>query len=242
MTGIPVEQLSDSESSRLMRMEDELHKYVVGQDEAVNVVCSAVRRSRSGVSSVKRPLGSFIFLGPTGVGKTLLAKTLAKFLFGSEDALIRIDMSDYMEKHNSSRLVGAPPGYVGYEDGGLLTEKVRRNPYSIVLLDEIEKAHSDVFNLLLQVLEEGELKDSLGHTVNFRNTIIIMTSNAGVRSISNENRLGFSSASAAIMDYKSIKADALNELKRILSPELINRIDDTVVFKPLFSLPNFLSA
>lgn len=235
MTGIPVEQLSDSESSRLMRMEDELHKYVVGQDEAVNVVCSAVRRSRSGVSSVKRPLGSFIFLGPTGVGKTLLAKTLAKFLFGSEDALIRIDMSDYMEKHNSSRLVGAPPGYVGYEDGGLLTEKVRRNPYSIVLLDEIEKAHSDVFNLLLQVLEEGELKDSLGHTVNFRNTIIIMTSNAGVRSISNENRLGFSSASAAIMDYKSIKADALNELKRILSPELINRIDDTVVFKPLSS-------
>jgi len=233
ITGIPVEQLGASEMSRLMNMENELHNSVIGQEEAVAAVCSAVRRARSGVSSVKRPIGSFIFLGPTGVGKTLLAKTLARFLFGSEEALIRVDMSDYMEKHNSSRLVGAPPGYVGYEDGGILTEKVRQNPYSIVLLDEIEKAHPDVFNLLLQVLEEGELRDNLGHNVNFRNTLIIMTSNAGVRRISNENRLGFNTAAEAIMDYADIKADALNELKQILSPELLNRIDDTVVFKPL---------
>jgi len=233
MTGIPVEQLDSSETARLMNMEAELHKYVIGQDEAIGTVCSAVRRSRSGVSSAKRPLGSFIFLGPTGVGKTLLAKSLARFLFGSEDALIRVDMSDYMEKHNSSRLTGAPPGYVGYEEGGVLTEHVRKNPYSIVLLDEIEKAHPDIFNLLLQVLEEGELRDNLGHVVNFRNTLIIMTSNAGVRRISNENRLGFSVSDEAIMDYANIKADALNELKRILSPELLNRIDDTVVFTPL---------
>ncbi|MGI5172241.1 ATP-dependent Clp protease ATP-binding subunit [Treponema sp. OMZ 840] len=233
MTGIPVEQLNASETSRLMNMEEELHRFVIGQNEAVCAVCSAVRRARSGVSSVKRPLGSFIFLGPTGVGKTLLAKSLARFLFGSEDALIRIDMSDYMEKHNASRLVGAPPGYIGYEDGGILTEKIRKNPYSIVLLDEIEKAHPDVFNLLLQVLEEGELSDNSGHKINFKNTLIIMTSNAGVRRISNENRLGFNASNKAIMDYANIKADALNELKQILSPELLNRIDDTVVFTPL---------
>lgn len=233
MTGIPQENMDSAESSKLVNMEAELHKTVIGQNEAVALISSAVRRSRAGVSSFKRPLGSFIFLGPTGVGKTLLAKTLAKFLFGTEDSLVRIDMSDFMEKHNSSRLVGAPPGYVGYEEGGVLTEKIRRNPYSVVLLDEIEKAHPDVFNLLLQVLEEGELKDNLGHVVNFRNTVIIMTSNAGVRHISAENRLGFSSSTESILSYDEIKSNAMAELKRILSPELLNRIDDTVVFTPL---------
>ena len=233
MTGIPIEELDEDESKRLINMENEIHKSVVGQDEAINLISSAIRRSRAGVSSLKRPMGSFIFLGPTGVGKTLLAKTLAKFLFGKEDALIRVDMSDYMEKHNASRLVGAPPGYVGYDEGGFLTEKIRRNPYSVVLLDEIEKAYPDVFNLLLQILEEGELKDNLGHTVNFKNTVIIMTSNAGVRQISNENRLGFSSDTSSILDYSQIKSSAMAELKKIMSPELINRIDDIVVFNAL---------
>ena len=233
MTGIPIEELDEDESKRLINMENEIHKSVVGQDEAINLISSAIRRSRAGVSSLKRPMGSFIFLGPTGVGKTLLAKTLAKFLFGKEDALIRVDMSDYMEKHNASRLVGAPPGYVGYDEGGFLTEKIRRNPYSVVLLDEIEKAHPDVFNLLLQILEEGELKDNLGHTVNFKNTVIIMTSNAGVRQISNENRLGFTSSESSILDYSQIKSSAMAELKKIMSPELINRIDDIVVFNAL---------
>lgn len=233
MTGIPLDQLGEDESYRLINMENEIHKSVVGQDEAINLISSAIRRSRAGVSSLKRPMGSFIFLGPTGVGKTLLAKTLAKFLFGKEDSLVRIDMSDYMEKHNASRLVGAPPGYVGYDEGGFLTEKIRRNPYSVILLDEIEKAHPDVFNLLLQILEEGELKDNLGHTVNFKNTVIIMTSNAGVRQISNENRLGFSSDASSILDYSQIKSSAMAELKKIMSPELINRIDDIVVFNAL---------
>ena len=233
MTGIPIEELDENESHRLINMENEIHKTVVGQDEAINLISSAIRRSRAGVSSLKRPMGSFIFLGPTGVGKTLLAKTLAKFLFGKEDSLVRIDMSDYMEKHNASRLVGAPPGYVGYDEGGFLTEKIRRNPYSVILLDEIEKAHPDVFNLLLQILEEGELKDNLGHTVNFKNTVIIMTSNAGVRQISNENRLGFSSSENAILNYSEIKSSAMAELKKIMSPELINRIDDIVVFNAL---------
>ena len=233
MTGIPLDQLGEDESYRLINMENEIHKSVVGQDEAINLISSAIRRSRAGVSSLKRPMGSFIFLGPTGVGKTLLAKTLAKFLFGKEDSLVRVDMSDYMEKHNASRLVGAPPGYVGYDEGGFLTEKIRRNPYSVILLDEIEKAHPDVFNLLLQILEEGELKDNLGHTVNFKNTVIIMTSNAGVRQISNENRLGFSSDESSILDYSQIKSSAMAELKKIMSPELINRIDDIVVFNAL---------
>ena len=233
MTGIPLENIDTSESAKLINMEAELHKTVVGQNEAVSLISSAIRRSRSCISSVRRPLGSFIFLGPTGVGKTLLAKTLAKFLFGTEDSLIRIDMSDYMEKHNASRLVGAPPGYVGYEEGGVLTEKVRKNPYSVVLLDEIEKAHPDVFNLLLQVLEEGELKDSLGHSVNFRNTVIIMTSNAGAREITTESRVGFSNLEAGLLEYEDIKANALSELKKLLRPELLNRIDDTVVFTAL---------
>lgn len=233
ITDIPTEQLDTEESRRLLDMEKEIHKTVIAQDEAVHLISSAVRRSRAGVSSFRRPQGSFIFLGPTGVGKTLLAKTLAAFLFGSEDALVRVDMSDFMEKHTASRLVGAPPGYVGFEEGGMLTEKVRRNPYCVVLLDEIEKAHPDIFNLLLQVLEEGELKDNLGHTVSFRNTVIIMTSNAGVRRISNENSLGFNTSGDGVMSYESIKADALNELKKILNPELLNRIDDIVVFNAL---------
>lgn len=233
ITGIPVDQLDSSETARLVHMEDEMHRTVIGQNEAVKLISGAIRRSRAGISSPKRPIGSFIFLGPTGVGKTQLAKGLAKFLFGSEDQLIRIDMSDFMEKHNASRLVGAPPGYVGYEDGGVLTEQVRRHPYSVVLLDEIEKAHPDVFNLLLQLLEEGELSDNLGHTVNFRNTVIIMTSNAGARHITTEGRVGFSSSASDILPYDEIRSNAMNELKKLLSPELINRIDDIIVFEAL---------
>ncbi len=232
MTGVPVERLSSSEAERIVHMEDELHNTVIGQNSAVSVICGAIRRARAGISSPKHPVGSFIFLGPTGVGKTQLAKALAKYLFGSEDSLIRIDMSDYMEKHTASRLVGAPPGYVGYEEGGVLTEKVRRHPYSVVLLDEIEKAHPDIFNLLLQLLEEGELSDNLGHTVNFRNTVIIMTSNAGARQITNEGRVGFGILEG-VMPYEEIKAGAMNELKKLLSPELINRIDDVIVFDAL---------
>jgi len=177
-------------------------------------------------------MGSFIFLGPTGVGKTLLAKRLSEYLFETPDSLVRIDMSDYMEKHNVSRLVGAPPGYIGYEEGGLLTERIRRNPYRVILFDEIEKAHRDVFNLLLQVLEEGELKDNLGHTVSFRNTIIIMTSNAGVREISRDSRLGFGSGSG-LMSFEEIESSAMSELKRLFNPEFLNRVDDVVVFRPL---------
>ncbi len=232
MTGVPVERLSSSEAERIVHMEDELHNTVIGQNSAVSVISGAIRRARAGISSPKHPVGSFIFLGPTGVGKTQLAKALAKYLFGSEESLIRIDMSDYMEKHTASRLVGAPPGYVGYEEGGVLTEKVRRHPYSVVLLDEIEKAHPDIFNLLLQLLEEGELSDNLGHTVNFRNTVIIMTSNAGARQITNEGRVGFGIAEG-VMPYEEIKAGAMNELKKLLSPELINRIDDVIVFDAL---------
>ena len=232
MTGIPVQQLTSSETERIVHMEDELHNTVIGQNNAVSVISGAVRRSRAGISSPNHPVGSFIFLGPTGVGKTQLAKALAKYLFGSEDSLIRIDMSDFMEKHTASRLVGAPPGYVGYEEGGVLTEKVRRHPYSVVLLDEIEKAHPDIFNLLLQLLEEGELSDNLGHTVNFRNTVIIMTSNAGARQITNEGKVGFGIAEG-IMSYGEIKSGAMTELKKLLSPELLNRIDDVIVFDAL---------
>jgi ATP-dependent Clp protease ATP-binding subunit ClpC len=205
----------------------------VGQHEAVRRVSQAVRRSRSGIASPARPLGSFIFLGPTGVGKTLLAKALAEYLFGSAAALIRVDMSDYMEKHNAARLTGSPPGYVGYEEGGLLTEQIRRSPYRVVLFDEIEKAHRDVFNLLLQVLEEGELKDNLGHTVSFRNTVIIMTSNAGVRDISRDSRLGFSAGGGTLLDSAEIEAAALSELRRFFNPEFLNRVDDVIVFRSL---------
>ena len=232
VTGIPVARLAQSESEKLLDIESELHKTVIGQDDAINVISSSIRRSRTGLSSPKRPLGSFIFLGPTGVGKSLLAKTLAVFLFGDENSLIRIDMSDYMEKHNVSRLVGAPPGYIGYEEGGFLTEKIRRRPYSVILLDEIEKAHPDVFNILLQVLEEGELQDNLGHKVSFRNTVLIMTSNAGAREISKDSALGFKAASG-LMDYAEIKSSAMNELKRVFRPEFLNRIDEIVVFHSL---------
>jgi ATP-dependent Clp protease ATP-binding subunit ClpC len=231
-TGIPVTHLEEQESRRLLVIENELHKTVIGQDDAIRRIASAIRRSRAGVSSPRRPMGSFIFLGPTGVGKTLLARKLAQYLFADEDSLVRIDMSDFMEKHNSSRLVGAPPGYIGYEEGGMLTEKIRRNPYRVILFDEIEKAHHDVFNILLQVMEEGELRDSLGHTVSFRNTVIIMTSNAGVREISKDSQLGFSSGSG-LMSAGEIESAAMSELRRIFNPEFINRVDEIVVFNPL---------
>jgi len=231
-TGIPLMHLEEHESKRMLMMEEELHKRVIGQDDAVRRIASAIRRSRAGVSSPRRPMGSFIFLGPTGVGKTLLAKRLAECLFGSEESLVRIDMSDFMEKHNASRLVGAPPGYIGYEEGGILTEKIRRNPYRVILFDEIEKAHRDVFNLFLQVMEEGELRDNLGHTVSFRNTVIIMTSNAGVREISRDSRLGFASGSGQ-MSMEEIESQAMSELKRLFNPEFLNRVDDVVVFHPL---------
>ncbi len=232
MTGIPLARIAQSESQKLLGVEKELHRTVIAQDDAIGVVASAIRRSRTGLSSPSRPMGSFIFLGPTGVGKSLLAKTLAEFLFGNDEALIRIDMSDFMEKHNVSRLVGAPPGYVGYEEGGLLTEKIRRKPYSVVLLDEIEKAHPDVFNILLQVLEEGQLQDNLGHTVSFRNTVLIMTSNAGAREISRDSMVGFQSGDG-IVEHKEIKSSALNEMKRVFRPEFINRVDEIVVFHSL---------
>jgi ATP-dependent Clp protease ATP-binding subunit ClpC len=230
--GIPLMHLAEQKSKKLLHMEAEIHKRVIGQKDAVMKICSAIRRSHTGVSSPRRPMGSFIFLGPTGVGKTLLAKRLAEYLFGTEESLVRIDMSDYMEKHNASRLIGAPPGYIGYEEGGMLTEKIRRNPYRVVLFDEMEKAHQDVFNLLLQVMEEGELRDNLGHTVNFRNTVIIMTSNAGVKEISRDSRLGFGSGSG-MLDMSEIESQAKSELKRLFPPEFLNRVDDVVVFHPL---------
>ena len=231
ITGIPLSRIAESETEKLLKIEEYLHETVVGQEEAISSVASAIRRGRAGISAPERPLGSFIFLGPTGVGKTLLAKTLAEYLFGTQDALIRIDMSDYMEKHNSSRLVGSPPGYVGYEEGGVLTEKVRRKPYCVILFDEIEKAHPDVFNLMLQILEEGELQDNLGHRVSFRNAVIIMTSNAGARDISTGFSLGFKAQEH--ITYEEIKSSALNELKRIFRPEFLNRVDETVVFDSL---------
>ncbi|MBN1698274.1 MAG: ATP-dependent Clp protease ATP-binding subunit [Spirochaetales bacterium] len=234
MTGIPLIRIAQSESEKLLQIEEELHQSIVGQDEAIKVIASAIRRSRTGLSSPKRPRGSFIFLGPTGVGKTYLAKQLAGFLFGNEDALIRLDMSDFMEKHNVSRLVGAPPGYIGYEEGGLLTEKIRRRPYSVILLDEIEKAHRDVFNLLLQVLEEGQLQDNLGHTVSFRNTVLIMTSNVGTREINKDTFLGFhADGKSGIMGFNEMKTSAMSELRKIFNPEFLNRVDETVVFHAL---------
>jgi ATP-dependent Clp protease ATP-binding subunit ClpC len=232
MTGIPLARIVQSESQKLLHIEAELHKKVIGQEEAISVIASAIRRSRTGLSSARRPLGSFVFLGPTGVGKTLVAKTLAQFLFGDEEALVRIDMSDFMEKHNVSRLVGAPPGYVGYEEGGLLTEKIRRRPFSVILLDEIEKAHPDVFNILLQVLEEGQLSDNLGHAVSFRNAVLIMTSNLGAREINKDSTLGFQSEEGG-MNFKDIRNFVMGEVKRAFNPEFINRIDEIVVFHNL---------
>jgi ATP-dependent Clp protease ATP-binding subunit ClpC len=231
-TGIPILKLEQKESEKLLKIEEELHRRVVGQDEALSAMANAVRRSRAGLKDPKRPIGSFIFLGPTGVGKTLLAKALAGFMFGDEDAMIQLDMSEYMEKFNVSRLVGAPPGYVGYEEGGQLTEKVRRRPYSVVLLDEIEKAHPDVFNILLQVLEEGRLTDSFGRRVDFRNTIVIMTSNIGAEMLKKQGSLGFKSDKEEL-SYQNMKEKLLEEVKKTFKPEFLNRIDDIIVFKPL---------
>ncbi|HUV85609.1 MAG TPA: ATP-dependent Clp protease ATP-binding subunit [bacterium] len=231
-TGIPVDRLEQEEFEKLLRMEDDLHKRVVGQDEAIGVVTRAIRRSRLGVKDLKRPIGSFIFLGPTGVGKTELAKALAEFLFEDEDAIIRVDMSEYMEKHTVSRLVGAPPGYVGYEEGGQLTERVRRKPYSVILLDEIEKAHPDVFNVLLQVMEDGRLTDNIGRTVDFRNTVIIMTSNLGARQIKDGGGIGFGAAPGEAT-YGEIKKTVMTEVKKLFNPEFLNRVDEVIVFHPL---------
>ena len=232
MTGIPVSGISRNETEKLLKMEEHLHQNVIAQDDAIKAVSAAIRRSRAGIASPKRPLGSFIFLGPTGVGKTYLAKQLAQYLFGSEDALIRVDMSDYMEKHTTSRLVGSPPGYVGYGEGGWLTEKVRRKPYCVILFDEIEKAHPDVFNLLLQMLEEGEIQDSMGHRVSFRNAVIIMTSNAGTREFASDSMVGFRREEES-ESRSTIRSAALNELKRSFRPEFLNRIDEIVVFDML---------
>ena len=234
-TGIPVAQLTQEESQRLLRMEDELHERIVGQDEAVTAVAKAIRRGRAGLKDPKRPTGSFIFLGPTGVGKTELCKTLAASMFGDENAMIRLDMSEYMEKHTVSRLVGSPPGYVGYEEGGQLTEKVRRRPYSVVLFDEIEKAHPDVFNMLLQILEDGILTDSQGRKVDFKNCIIIMTSNVGAKKISQSGQgtLGFVPDSSETADEKKIREAVMGELKNVFRPEFLNRVDDIIVFRQL---------
>jgi ATP-dependent Clp protease ATP-binding subunit ClpC len=233
MTGIPVVKLEEEESAKLLQMEEALAKRVVGQEEAVSAVARAVRRNRVGLRDPKRPIGSFIFLGPTGVGKTELARALASFLFNDDEALIRIDMSEYMEKFSVSRLVGAPPGYVGYDEGGQLTEKVRRKPYSVVLLDEIEKAHPDVFNVLLQVLDDGLLTDSTRRKVNFKNTVIIMTSNLGARQITGSKQLGFSRADEVNQQFQQIKSTVTDELKRAFNPEFLNRVDDVIVFHPL---------
>jgi ATP-dependent Clp protease ATP-binding subunit ClpC len=233
-TGIPVFKLTEAESQRLIRMEEELHKRMIGQDVAIQAVSKAIRRARAGIKDPKRPTGSFIFLGPSGVGKTELARTLAEFLFGDEDAMLQVDMSEYMEKHAVSRLVGSPPGYVGYDEGGQLTEAVRRKPYSVVLLDEIEKAHPDVFNILLQMLEEGRLTDAQGRHVDFRNTIVIMTSNIGASSIAKNTQLGFSvQESETGVSYEDMKNRIMGDVKKVFRPELLNRIDEIIVFQKL---------
>ncbi|MEE9212433.1 MAG: ATP-dependent Clp protease ATP-binding subunit [Phycisphaeraceae bacterium] len=232
MTGVPLTRLERAESERLLKLEDDLHKTVVSQDEAIKAVAKAIRRARSGLKDPRRPMGSFIYIGPSGVGKSLLSKALAEFMFGDQDALIRIDMSEYMEKHNISRLIGAPPGYVGYEEGGQLTEQIRRRPYSVVLLDEIEKAHPDVFNMLLQIMEEGQLTDSFGRHVDFRNVILIMTSNIGAELIKNKGGFGFAKQSEEI-DYEKMKQTLNSEIERYFRPEFINRLDDVIVFRPL---------
>jgi ATP-dependent Clp protease ATP-binding subunit ClpC len=233
-TNIPVRKLTEKESERLLKLEDILHNRVIGQNEAVKSISRAVRRARVGLKDPNRPIGSFIFLGPTGVGKTELSKALAEAMFGDENSIIRIDMSEYMEKHAVSRLVGSPPGYVGYDEGGQLTEKVRRNPYSVVLFDEIEKAHPDVFNILLQILEDGRLTDGKGKTVNFKNTIIIMTSNVGASTIRKQKTLGFAiNDDKSESEYEQMKENVMEELKRSFRPEFLNRIDDIIVFHKL---------
>jgi ATP-dependent Clp protease ATP-binding subunit ClpC len=232
-TGIPVFKLTEEESSRLLHMEDELHKRIVGMDDAIKALSQAIRRTRAGLKDPRRPGGSFIFAGPTGVGKTELAKALAEFLFGDEDALITLDMSEYSEKHTVSRMFGSPPGYVGYEEGGQLTEKVRRRPFSVVLFDEVEKAHPDIFNSLLQILEDGRLTDSQGRVVDFKNTVIIMTTNLGTRDISKGVSLGFTAGNDAQSDYERMKNRVIDELKQHFRPEFLNRVDDIIVFPQL---------
>ena len=236
-TGIPVTSITEDESQRLLKMEEILHKRVIGQDEAVKAVAKAIRRGRVGLKDPKRPIGSFLFLGPTGVGKTELCKALAEAMFGDENAMIRIDMSEYMEKHTVSKLIGSPPGYVGFDEGGQLTEKVRRKPYSVVLFDEIEKAHEDVFNIMLQILDDGRLTDSQGRHVDFKNTVIVMTSNVGARNITDKrSKLGFSSENGEKAEgesYEMIKEAVMADLKKTFKPEFLNRIDETVVFHRL---------
>src|SRR5699024_2953727 len=238
-TGVPVTRLTEDESQRLLHMEDTLHKRVVGQDEAVKAVARAIRRGRVGLKDPKRPIGSFLFLGPTGVGKTELCKSLAEAMFGDENAMIRIDMSEYMERHTVSRLIGSPPGYVGHDEGGQLTEKVRRRPYSVVLFDEIEKAHEDVWNILLQILDDGRITDSQGRTVDFKNTVIVMTSNIGARNLTAMGgKLGFSAEEQgsdpdAEKKFETAKEQVMAELRQTFRPEFLNRIDDIIVFRPL---------
>jgi ATP-dependent Clp protease ATP-binding subunit ClpC len=231
-TGIPVTRLQEAETARLLRMEDEIHKTVIGQEEAIRAIARSIRRSRAGLKDPKRPIGSFIFSGPTGVGKTELARALAKFLFADEQALIRVDMSEYMEKFSVSRLIGAPPGYVGYEDSGTLTKAVRRKPYSVILLDEIEKAHPDVFNILLQVLDEGHLTDNYGRVIDFKNTVVIMTSNVGARDITKNKTLGFTAGDSKL-SFERMSEKVKEELKNVFNPEFLNRVDDMIVFHPL---------
>lgn len=232
-TKIPVQKLAEKESERLMKLEKTLHKRVIGQEEAVTAVAKAIRRGRVGLKDPNRPIGSFLFLGPTGVGKTELSKALAEAMFGSEDAMIRVDMSEYMEGHSVSKMIGSPPGYVGFEEGGQLSEKVRRNPYSVVLFDEIEKAHPDVFNVLLQVLDDGHITDSKGRKVSFKNTVLIMTSNAGAQRIVDPKNLGFATEKSETKDYEKMKSNVMEEVKRSFKPEFINRIDDIIVFHQL---------
>ena len=233
MTGIPMQRLAEADNTRLRNLEKTIGKRVVSQHEAVSAVAKAVRRGRVGLKDPHRPVGSFLFLGPTGVGKTELGKALAEALFGKEDAMIRIDMSEYMEKHSVSKIIGSPPGYVGYDEGGQLSEKVRRNPYSVILFDEIEKAHPDVFHILLQVLDDGHITDSQGRRIDFKNTIIIMTSNAGAQRIVEPKNLGFGKANDAKANYETMKNNVMDEVKRLFRPEFLNRIDDILVFHPL---------
>ena len=232
-TKIPVQKLAEKESERLLKLEKTLHRRVIGQEEAVTAVARAMRRGRVGLKDPNRPIGSFLFLGPTGVGKTELSKALAEAMFGSEDAMIRVDMSEYMEGHSVSKMIGSPPGYVGFEEGGQLSEKVRRNPYSVVLFDEIEKAHPDVFNVLLQVLDDGHITDSKGRKVSFKNTVLIMTSNAGAQRIVDPKNLGFATEKSETKDYEKMKSNVMEEVKRSFKPEFINRIDDIIVFHQL---------